>query len=50
MASECSRIQNKVSIGRNKEILANDSQSLIIVDEFEVASERDAFFDLPYLI
>jgi hypothetical protein len=36
-------------MGRIKEILANDNQTIALVDEFEVSSQRDPFFDVPYL-
>ncbi|THU78230.1 hypothetical protein K435DRAFT_700534 [Dendrothele bispora CBS 962.96] len=36
-------------IGRIDEILASENKNIVILEEFEVASSRDTFFDLPYI-
>ncbi|THU84060.1 hypothetical protein K435DRAFT_807007 [Dendrothele bispora CBS 962.96] len=44
-----SPINEKTLIGRINNILTNEKENIVILEEFEVSSARDIFFDLPYL-
>ncbi|THU81725.1 hypothetical protein K435DRAFT_823377 [Dendrothele bispora CBS 962.96] len=44
-----SPIHNKTVIGRIQDILRNGTTHIVILEEFEVSSQKDPFFDLPYV-
>ncbi|THU77101.1 hypothetical protein K435DRAFT_812756 [Dendrothele bispora CBS 962.96] len=46
-----SLINQKIVFGRINEILTNDSgkASIVLMEQFEVSSRKDVFFDLPYV-
>ncbi|KAG7093258.1 hypothetical protein E1B28_006941 [Marasmius oreades] len=44
-----SPVMEKAEIGRIKEILTDDEQSLAVLEEFTIAPTRDIFFSLPYV-
>ncbi|THU93255.1 hypothetical protein K435DRAFT_670511, partial [Dendrothele bispora CBS 962.96] len=44
-----SPVHNKTVIGRIQDILSNGTTHIAILQEFEVSSQKDPFFDLPYV-
>ncbi|KAG7095165.1 hypothetical protein E1B28_005944 [Marasmius oreades] len=44
-----SPLDESITIGRVAEILTDETMHIIVIEEFQIAPNRDAFFELPYV-